>query len=332
MTVVLKATAYGSFDIGFDNFAVTNKDATLRQTDLSFESTITVSGTDGEIEISKDALMNLIHLSESELNAVLINNDYTVVSKNNYCVNQSSYDRLKNAVEVAKSSYEDEFLGTDDLKNAIENLNNELSIFKANKEQGIYLRKVRHVTNNINVTVTATVGEHGSIDEKFKTQTAKSGTSVTVIVKPDEGYVVDKVFVNGKETNGESTFTLQNVTNDTSLKFTFREKDIFVDVPYGEWFYNDVNTVYKKGLMLGVGNEMFAPQTKVTRAMFVTVLYRIEGTPESSVSKFTDVEKDSYYEKAVSWANENKIVSGISNKEFAPNNNITREQIATIVK
>ena len=77
---------------------------------------------------------------------------------------------------------------------------------------------------------------------------------------------------------------------------------------------------------------MFAPQAPLTRAMLVTVLWRADGMPETdSVLPFEDIESDGYYLQALRWAASEGIVEGISETEFAPNDNITREQIAAIM-
>ena len=83
--------------------------------------------------------------------------------------------------------------------------------------------------------------------------------------------------------------------------------------------------------MNGVAATEFAPNANVTRGMFVTVLYRIEKEPEVKEAAFTDVAADAWYAKAVAWASENGITSGVSETEFAPDNNISREQIATML-
>lgn len=105
----------------------------------------------------------------------------------------------------------------------------------------------------------------------------------------------------------------------------------FIDVGENDWFYDSVLDAYEKGLMVGVTHNTFEPNSNVTRAMFVTVLYRIEGEPTAGATKFGDVEKGSYYENAVAWAEENSVVMGISETEFAPHSNITREQMAAII-
>jgi len=84
---------------------------------------------------------------------------------------------------------------------------------------------------------------------------------------------------------------------------------------------------------MGIGSTTFAPNINVTRAMFVTILYRMENEPNVDISiiPFTEVESGSYYEKAVAWTNENGIIKGVSETEFAPNDTITREQMAAII-
>lgn len=105
----------------------------------------------------------------------------------------------------------------------------------------------------------------------------------------------------------------------------------FSDVKQADWFYGYVKTVQEKGLMMGVSETDFAPNAKLTRAMFVTILYRMAGEPETDISAFTDIEAGSWYERAVGWASANGIVTGISDTEFAPNTDITREQMAAII-
>ncbi|MCH5186122.1 MAG: S-layer homology domain-containing protein, partial [Oscillospiraceae bacterium] len=106
----------------------------------------------------------------------------------------------------------------------------------------------------------------------------------------------------------------------------------FIDVEKDDWFYDDVKYVYKHGLMNGVETIIFAPNMNITRAMFVTVIYRMEGKPEIGYKPaFEDIAEGKYYFDAVAWAAENKIVLGYSDAEFAPDDPITREQMAAII-
>lgn len=108
-------------------------------------------------------------------------------------------------------------------------------------------------------------------------------------------------------------------------------KNPFTDVRETDWYYKSVEYAHNNGLMNGVSESLFGPNSEVTRAMFVTVLYRIENQPEAGTASFTDVESGSYYEKAVAWGFENNIVNGVSDTEFAPHNRITREQMAAMM-
>ncbi|MCH5209526.1 MAG: S-layer homology domain-containing protein [Oscillospiraceae bacterium] len=99
----------------------------------------------------------------------------------------------------------------------------------------------------------------------------------------------------------------------------------------GHWAESAIQYVTDLGIMQGIGNDEFAPDSSMTRAMFVTMLYRLENEPETALSEFIDIESGSWYEKAVSWADKNGIVAGISDTEFAPGLNINREQIAAIM-
>ena len=105
----------------------------------------------------------------------------------------------------------------------------------------------------------------------------------------------------------------------------------FTDVKSGDWFYDSVMYVKNGGLMNGTTETTFAPNNNLTRAMLVTVLYRLEGSPEAAKAPFSDVKAGSYYEKAVAWAQANGIVNGYTATTFGPDDNITREQIATIM-
>lgn len=106
----------------------------------------------------------------------------------------------------------------------------------------------------------------------------------------------------------------------------------FGDVKTTDWFYNDVKYVYEKGMMAGTAADVFAPNATTTRAMIVTILYRLEGSPAvTGTGAFVDVPAGQWYTDAVNWAAANQIVKGTSATTFAPNDSITREQMAAIL-
>lgn len=106
----------------------------------------------------------------------------------------------------------------------------------------------------------------------------------------------------------------------------------FVDVLEGEWYYDAVTYVWEQGLMKGISDSHFAPLNPATRAMAVTLLYRMEGeelAPENCT--FADVEPGSWYHAPVEWAYETGITNGVGGTEFAPGRNVTREQFVTFL-
>ncbi len=106
----------------------------------------------------------------------------------------------------------------------------------------------------------------------------------------------------------------------------------FADVSGSDWFYNDVRYVYEKGIMDGTGADRFSPNALLTRAMIVTILYRMAGSPSvSGSSDFTDVAAGKWFAKAVAWAAANGIVNGYGSGLFGPNDPVTREQLAAIL-
>jgi hypothetical protein len=106
----------------------------------------------------------------------------------------------------------------------------------------------------------------------------------------------------------------------------------FTDVLIGDWFYDAVEYVSRIGLFAGTGNGQFSPNAPITRSMFVTVLWRNEGSPAFATSNpFGDVQEGAWYEAAVKWATANGVVSGYGNGLFGTNDVITREQMAAIL-
>lgn len=108
----------------------------------------------------------------------------------------------------------------------------------------------------------------------------------------------------------------------------------FTDVPDTEWYYGDVWYMAQEGLMNGVGDGVFDPNAPLTRAMFVTILGRIECVNADyyvNTGSFSDVEPGSWYAPYVAWAAKHDITNGVSATEFAPNTNITREQMSTLI-
>lgn len=108
---------------------------------------------------------------------------------------------------------------------------------------------------------------------------------------------------------------------------------LFSDISHKAWYYNAVSEVVQKGIMVGTANQNFAPDQKVSRAMFITALYRMSGerAEVTPLEQFEDADMQSWYAEALSWGVEKEIVKGMSEHTFAPNDNITREQMCAFI-
>ena len=175
------------------------------------------------------------------------------------------------------------------------------------------------------------VGKNGTVEPKLTFQ--HIGKSVTFTFKPHTGYKVKDVKVNGKSVGAVKTYTIDKLTVSTRIEVEFTNGKLpFTDVRESDWFYEDVAFAYENGLFAGTSDTTFSPNASMTRAMLVTVLYRLEGEPSvRGRSGFSDVTFNSYYEDAVTWAADNGIVNGTSTTTFSPNANVTREQMAAIL-
>lgn len=121
-----------------------------------------------------------------------------------------------------------------------------------------------------------------------------------------------------------------NDVNDTSGHKCYSRK--FNDLDVSQWYHFDTDYVLEKGIFNGVSETLFAPYSNTTRAMMITLLYRIEGEPGTNKSiPFADVDTGAYYANAVIWTQQTGISNGVSGDKFAPDDFITREQIATIL-
>ena len=127
--------------------------------------------------------------------------------------------------------------------------------------------------------------------------------------------------------------TISAIIGEMELTYEVTIKLPFDDVNENDWFYNAVKYTYCNKIMSGLNGNTFSPNTKVTRGMLVTILYNLEGHPSiTGTSKFADVQnKNIYFYNAVVWASNNNVVSGYANGKFGPDDNITREQLATIL-
>lgn len=139
------------------------------------------------------------------------------------------------------------------------------------------------------------------------------------------------------EVDNKITFTDGFVTDDTAADDSIADSeecllDKYTDLDADAWYHESAEYVLKNGLMNGSDDTIFSPDESTSRAMAVTVLWRMEGSPVVNYAmNFSDVENDSWYTEAVRWATSQGIVNGYSDTLFAPNDLVTREQLASIM-
>ena len=171
---------------------------------------------------------------------------------------------------------------------------------------------------------------------------AERGDTVTITVKPDDGFKLDDLTVtdkNGNELkltdkgNGKYTFTMPAGKVEINAAFAKEvETSPFSDVSTSAYYYEAVKWAQEKGITGGIGNGLFGPNQPCTRAQIVTFLWRAAGSPEpKAMSSFADVSTDAYYAKAVAWAVENGITTGTGDGKFSPDATCTRAQSVTFL-
>ena len=191
--------------------------------------------------------------------------------------------------------------------------------------------------------ITVKSAKNGDVTASHKS--AAKGTTITLTVDPDKGYVLDTLTVlDGKDKEckltdkGDGKFTFTMPASKVTVVATFKAaaptgKNPFIDVPAGSYYENAVIWAVDKGITGGTSATTFDPSGNCTRAQAVTFLWRAAGSPapKTKVMPFTDVPAGSYYHDAVLWAVENGITKGTSDTMFSPDATCTRAQIVTFL-
>ena len=195
------------------------------------------------------------------------------------------------------------------------------------------------VTTRYEITVADT--ENGQV--VVSQNKATEDSIITVTITPNDGFVLDELTVKDEKGNVVSAnkkaedkweFTMPDA--DVTVKATFISEEEAAKLPFTDlvedaWYTKAITYVYENGLMNGVSATMFEPNESLTRGMLVQVLYNLEGKPVVTTNMFDDVAAEAWYSAAVNWAAEKAIVNGHGEGVFAPNDAITREQLAAIL-
>ena len=188
--------------------------------------------------------------------------------------------------------------------------------------------------------VSAPAAENGSVT--VSPRNASAGSTVTITVKPDSGYVLETISVTDKngndlkltdKGNGKYTFTMPARRVEVKASFVKSvEVSPFADVAIDAYYYEAVKWAAENGITGGVGNSLFAPNQPCTRAQIVTFLWRAAGSPVVNyLMPFTDVDEGAYYAEAVRWAASTGIITGLTETTFGTDSVCTRAQAAAMI-
>lgn len=301
--------------------------------DISLDKTTTPSGGSAYVEngVSSEGLLTIIVPLPTELKYKDI---YTVV-----CTDGATGEALSSEPDELSGEY---YELTEDGSGLILHV----------KESGVYAVGGRDYQIVIpTYPPVKTESENGSF--AVSPDIPFSGQTVTITPKPDEGYTLDKLTVtdaSGKPVelspNGDGTYSFTQPSGAVTITVTFKvltdvsecPRDAscpmsgYTDLNMGEWYHDGIHYCLDEGLMDGVDAGMFAPNATTSRAMIVTILWRLQGSPEVEATEtFTDVSPDAWYAKAIAWAVAEGVADGYGEGLFGPNDAITREQLAAML-
>jgi hypothetical protein len=332
-TAVFQARNSGTFSLSLDSFILTNKDATPRYIE-PFEDVQVIVGS-GIKEASKSSLYEDIAAAKAYLASVTIADNPKTIYSPDFWFSTKSAQNLRHSIAEAEAVLDKEDALESEISAAIEKLGIAFSNFESSKIIGPkrWAAPGNNIAAELKYSVKASVeGGNGKIADGFESQTVRATTSATIRMIPDEGYETEYIFVNGEKFIGRDIYTIPEVSRDTTVVVTFARKTPFTDIAHDDWFYSSVRYVYNKGLFTGTSETEFKPSGKMSRAMLATVLYRMENQPNVEFGDvFTDVQSGVWYSDPIIWANQSKIVNGKGKGIFAPNDSITREQIAVML-
>lgn len=332
----LQIVAFASEQTNMNATATIDKENKLVLVNIGINSASPFCGCSFNLTYNNDVL-KFVEITNGEVieNSTVITNER--FSKNSIHVASVSMQALPQNGSVATITFSYETASTAETDFEIENC----------KIVGINGEKIDCEVNNTSITInkkaekpsgggiiTVTPPSDNDDDKDITDDVIKEepkgdeeDTSSTKEDKDDRQDIDNVVKDENKETT-DITDTESPATPDEDYEVFLMS---FSDVADSDWFYDSVKYVYEKKLMNGVSVTEFAPNSNLTRAMLVTILYRMENEPLCGDPLFEDVEKNMWYTKSIAWASENNIVKGVGECLFAPNANITREQIAVIL-
>ena len=188
--------------------------------------------------------------------------------------------------------------------------------------------------HTIYFVVTAAAGSGGSIAPEGRTAVAEYSSAVYSIA-PLPGYLIADVLVDGVSVGKVQEYRFTSVRANHTIEARFAHdcpSKAYTDLDVELWYHDGIDFVLSKGLFVGTSAVLFEPDSPMTRAMSVMILYRLAGSPQPfGSSSFNDVPADAWYAAAVTWGAETAVIEGYGDGRFGPNDPVTREQFTVIL-
>lgn len=299
---------------------------------IKYAESIILKGNDAqkeEIIKATDDLKNAINMLQ-EISPD--DDDYSSDSSNSSSSSNTGNSSLNTSHTVSNNNNKNEIsqnqndIQVVDFKDVIV-LDNDKTINIKTSDSSIITVTSKRENNGYKIDVDQSKNTSGNYAFKVALQSQNDNMGTVAIV-------VDK---NGNEILQKACYVrdgkiILNLKETCFVKIENRSKS-FNDVKNDDWYKDAVDFVTSRNLFSGVNDYSFSPNLPMNRGMLVTVLYRLAGEPDVSISDnvFNDVKVDEYYSNAVVWASKNNIVSGVNENTFSPNSNVTREQVAAIL-
>ncbi len=184
--------------------------------------------------------------------------------------------------------------------------------------------------------ITVTQGENGTISPSSASVTKNGDKTFTIVA--NEGYEIEDVIVDGESVGAVTSYTFEKVTKAATITAKFKKieeskvvwENPFKDVNKDDWFYEAVKFASEKGITSGISKNKFAPNDKVTRGQFITMLCRAYGIKEMTGDNFND-SGNTWYSGYLAAAKQLGISKGVGDNKFAPEKEITREEMVTLI-
>ena len=288
-----------------------------------FNTNLTLKGYTNEAdkEPSYTSQVTLVPLDDLEMNDAKQDSSYGtyILTNNNQILKADEVENIENVrvatIEAPENIAKKFSYNKDSKVVTMNNLGENTNAYNIT----IYSPKLNIIGNNV-------IGETITFNNKC-TISMESGAKLDALITNENNITLEDNIV-------KKTYEKEKIIGTNYYKYTYTvlKGTGFRDVSKNVWYYNSVKYCYDNGIIMGTTEETFSPNNNLTRGNLVTILWRMEGSPKVSGSlSFPDVKETDYFYEAVKWAEKTGVVHGYDTGKFGPNNNISREQLATIL-